>query len=120
MAGNNSQAKSATRLWRERKTLEAMVRIFCRWHHAHEEGLCPACGELLDYAIARLDRCPFGENKPTCARCPVHCYKPTVRDQIRQVMRSAGPWMILYHPWLTILHDLDEWLASSSGRYKSE
>ena len=54
-----------------------------------------------------LDRCPFGEEKTTCARCPVHCYKPAMRERVRAVMRYAGPRMLLRHPILALQHQLD-------------
>ncbi len=31
---------------------------------------------LNAYADKRLDKCVFGENKPACKQCPVHCYQP--------------------------------------------
>ncbi len=95
------------RIKRERKTVEAMIRLYCRDHHGGEDELCPECGELLNYALARLDRCPFQENKPTCAKCPVHCYKPDRREKVRAVMRYAGPRMLRRHPVLAVLHLID-------------
>jgi hypothetical protein len=92
---------------REKKTVSEMIRIYCRAHHGTSDDLCPQCTELFDYAMCRLDRCPFGADKPTCAKCPIHCYKPQMRDQIRDVMRYAGPRMLLRHPILAVLHKLD-------------
>ena len=66
--------------------------------------LCPQCQELLTYAHKRLERCKFGNDKPSCTRCPVHCYKPAMRQQIRQVMRYSGPRMLLHNPVLAIRH----------------
>lgn len=66
--------------------------------------LCPQCQALLDYAHKRLEHCKFGEDKPSCTRCPVHCYKPAMRQQIRQVMRYSGPRMLLHNPVLAIRH----------------
>ena len=66
--------------------------------------LCPQCQELLTYAHLRLERCKFGNDKPSCTRCPVHCYKPAMRQQIRQVMRYSGPRMLLHNPVLAIRH----------------
>lgn len=66
--------------------------------------LCPQCQALLDYAHKRLERCRFGEDKPSCTRCPVHCYKPAMREQIRQVMRYSGPRMLLHDPIMAIRH----------------
>jgi hypothetical protein len=51
--------------------------------------------------------CPLIEDKPTCASCPVHCYKPVMRERIRAVMRYAGPRMLRRHPVLAILHLLE-------------
>ncbi|MGB9688627.1 nitrous oxide-stimulated promoter family protein [Thermogutta sp.] len=101
-------ARRSRRIERERRTIEAMIRIFCRKKHG-QRTLCRECQELFAYAVCRLDKCPFGENKTTCARCPVHCYKPDMRERVRQVMRFSGPWMLLYHPYLTLRHYLDEW-----------
>ena len=86
-----------------------MVRIYCRDHHGKRDGLCPECASLLEYSTGRLDRCPYGDAKPTCAECPVHCYRPTSREQIRAVMRYAGPRMLLRHPILALRHRLDTW-----------
>jgi len=49
-----------------------------------------------------MSRCPFGPDKPTCAKCPIHCYKPQVRERVREVMRFAGPRMLLRHPVLAV------------------
>ena len=95
------------RLARERRTVEAMIRLYCHGKHGKSEGLCEDCAELLAYAEARLAACPYGEVKPTCVRCPVHCYKPAMREQIRAVMRYAGPRMLWHHPLLAVLHLLD-------------
>ena len=67
-------------------------------------SLCPQCQALLDYAHQRLEHCRFGEDKPSCTRCPVHCYKPAMREQIRQVMRYSGPRMLLHDPIMAIRH----------------
>ena len=60
--------------------------------------------ELLEYADSRLSKCRFGENKPTCRRCPVHCYRPEMRRQMQDVMRYAGPRMFFHHPIIAIRH----------------
>ncbi len=92
------------RMTREARTIEAMIRIYCRGQHGTQEGLCPECEALQDYAGLRLEKCPYQENKTTCAKCPVHCYRPAMREQIRAVMRYAGPRMLWRHPVLAILH----------------
>jgi len=95
-------------LARERLTMSKMVGIYCSAHHdGTEEALCDECSEFLDYAELRLEKCPYGDDKPTCANCPVHCYKPARKEQVRKIMRFAGPRMLLRHPVLAITHQLD-------------
>ena len=98
---------SNQRLAREFRTLEAMVRCYCRAHHERQASDCAECAALLEYAAVRLDRCHFGAEKPTCAKCPVHCYSPARREQVKVVMRYAGPRMLFLHPWLAMRHWLD-------------
>lgn len=95
------------RLKREAKTVAVMIRIYCRGQHGTRGGLCADCEALLTYAHERLARCRFGADKPTCANCPVHCYKPAMRERIRAVMRYAGPRMSYRHPILTLFHFWD-------------
>ena len=95
-----------SRIAREKRTMGAMLRLYCRKHHGGG-ALCGECSELLEYATCRLDRCPFGPQKTTCAKCPVHCYKPRYRERVKEVMRFSGPRMLLYHPILAVRHLLD-------------
>lgn len=97
------------RITREKRTVEVMMRIFCRDHRARSEGLCGRCTRLLDYAHRRLDTCPFQGAKPACNRCRVHCYSPCMRDRVKAVMRYAGPRMLARHPVLSLFHVLDKW-----------
>jgi predicted amidophosphoribosyltransferase len=89
---------------RERKTVEAMIGLYCQKHHAPQDLLCSECQDLLQYALERLARCPFQARKTTCAKCPVHCYRPELRERIREVMRYAGPRMLFRHPILALFH----------------
>jgi hypothetical protein len=108
-----SQRRATARLAREKRTLRAMMGIYCRAHHASPGSLCDECQSLYDYALGRLDRCPFGSEKTTCARCQVHCYKPAMREQIKAVMRYSGRRMLFRHPILALFHLLD---ARQPGR----
>lgn len=92
---------------RERRTLSAMVGIFCRERHGQPDGLCPECRALLEYALARLEKCPFGAEKPKCAACTVHCYRGDFRARVRAVMAYAGPRMLKEHPVLAVRHLVD-------------
>jgi hypothetical protein len=96
------------RIAREMKTVRAMIGIFCRDRHGTRKGdLCPDCAALREYALDRLGKCRYGEMKTPCRDCPIHCYKPDMREAIRQVMRHAGPRMMWEHPWLSVCHLLD-------------
>lgn len=92
-----------TRIEREKITVARMIALYCRKNEGNTE-LCPACRELLAYAHQRLDRCPFGNDKPACKKCTVHCYKPDMRQRMREVMRFAGPRLIFYHPVGALAH----------------
>ena len=81
-----------------------MIRIYCRAHHGAAKDLCGDCAGLLSYAEGRIEKCPFGTDKPVCNQCTVHCYQPEMRERVRAVMRYAGPRMIGRHPLLAIRH----------------
>ena len=85
----------------EYKTLQAMISLFCRHRHKSDNP-CTHCSELLEYAEQRLAKCPFGDNKPTCRVCHIHCYAPEKRKRIAEVMRFSGPRMILHHPIMAL------------------
>jgi hypothetical protein len=106
-AQKEQNGPAARRLAREWKTLSAMVRIYCRNHHHPADGLCADCRQFLDYAGVRLERCRFGPDKPTCAKCPVHCYQRERREQVRVIMRYAGPRILREHPVMSLRHWLD-------------
>jgi len=85
-----------------------MLGMYCRAHHgAKGAALCRQCAELHDYARRRLERCVFGDAKPTCANCTVHCYKASMRERVCVAMRWAGPRMPWRHPFMTVRHVLD-------------
>jgi hypothetical protein len=99
--------KREGRLHREKRTIRYLVGIYCRGHHRPGEALCVECRRLLEYAMERIERCPYRLRKPACTACPVHCYRSEPREEIRRVMRYAGPRMLLRHPVLALLHLLD-------------
>ena len=106
------------RLEREARTIEAMLALYCRHHHASapressaagssRRALCTDCAALEAYARKRLALCTYGAEKPTCVNCPIHCYGKRQREEVREVMRWSGPRMLLRHPWLAIAHLID-------------
>jgi hypothetical protein len=103
----NGQSLAGKRLARERQTIAAMIGCYCEGHHHVNTALCPDCRGLLDYAAVRLERCRFGVEKPVCVKCPVHCYQRARREQVKVVMRYAGPRMFWRHPILSLRHWVD-------------
>jgi hypothetical protein len=95
------------RIEREKQTIGRMIGLYQR--------RCPEARDdaehyqaLNAYADKRLDKCVFGDNKPACKQCPVHCYQPAKREEMKQIMRWAGPRMLWRHPILTLRHLLDD------------
>ncbi len=101
-------ASPSTRIRREMKTIQEMIRLYCRARHQKAPGLCDECELLQQYALKRLQKCPFQQNKTTCSNCAVHCYSAKMKSRIIEVMRFSGPRMLLHHPFLAVAHLLDE------------
>ncbi|KRF67064.1 hypothetical protein AO825_03615 [Pectobacterium brasiliense] len=83
-----------------------MIELYEK-HHP-ETGDNAQHKDLFSYAIKRLERCQFGEDKPACKHCPIHCYQPARREAIKAIMRWSGPRMLLRHPILAIRHLIDD------------
>jgi len=93
------------------KTLAMFTAVYCRAHHAGPRAplqcsepalaavplqkypVCSDCAAFLLYACERRLRCPLDE-KPACKHCPVHCYKPSHREKVREIMRFSGRALI--------------------------
>ena len=89
----------------EKDTINLMIKLYCKGKHQKAE-LCSECKEIVEYAHRKLENCKFGDEKPTCEKCSVHCYQKNQRQKIREVMRYAGPRMIWHYPLKAILHFL--------------
>lgn len=97
--------RTQPRLADEHETIEEMVKIFCHAkHNTRGDELCEDCRAFLDYAIKRLACCPYGNDKPVCGKCKIHCYKPAMRETTREIMAFAGPRLMFRHPVLSIKH----------------
>lgn len=96
---------------REKIIVQTMINMFCAANHKVEGTLCKECGELSAYAEKRLLSCLYGEIKPVCKDCPVHCYSPQRREQMRQVMQYSGPRMIYRKPFYATIHMIDNLLS---------
>ncbi len=96
-----------SRINREINTIDTMITMHCHDMHNTRDVLCNDCQALLEYARERLGKCPYQEQKPTCAKCPIHCYKPEMREKVREVMKYSGPRMVYRHPVQAIRHFVD-------------
>lgn len=107
MKAREKKSRKSSRVQRETSTVAVMIRQYCRITHGESKELCADCAELLHYAERRLAHCPFQEGKTTCGNCKIHCYKPSMRERIREVMRTIGPRMILTNPIMALRHAVD-------------
>lgn len=95
------------RIEKEKDTIKLMINLYCNKKHktkVDSEGLCDECKELLEYANKRLSLCKFGDDKGSCSRCKIHCYKKDMRERIKEVMKFSGPRLIIYDPFELIRH----------------
>lgn len=90
---------------KEKKLIPVMIRKYCHGNQGTKgEALCEECRALTEYALFRLEKCPFKVNKKFCSFCKIHCYKPDMRERIKIVMKWAGPRMIFTHPIFAFKH----------------
>ncbi len=103
------------------RLLATFVRVFCHAQHraaprepfslpaywpppgTRPVELCAECRKLLAHAVVMRTRCPL-DPKPACRKCPVHCYAPKYRAQMRQVMRYSGRALLLRGRLHYLLH----------------
>lgn len=97
--------RRAVSLERDRATLEAIGTIYCKAHHGRVAAsagtaLCPECAEVVQYAMARTERCP-SNHEGNCKDCAIHCYNGEMRAGVRAMMAYSAPRMLLRHPVMT-------------------
>ena len=92
-----------TKIEREKQTVRKMIELYCR-HHLKQDTMPDEYQHLAEFACRRLNHCKYGEQKTACKECPTHCYAPKEREQIRKIMRWAGPRMLFYSPIAAINH----------------
>ena len=98
----------------EIRLVDLMIDLYAAAHR-HEpsksnaeviDAAVPDIEALKAYTHKRIEQCRYRskQEKPFCNVCPVHCYKPEMRRQIRAVMRYSGPRMLFRHPVLSLQH----------------
>jgi len=89
-----AKQKNPEEIEKHLKLLKRFVDVYCAKHHGENRGdTCEECSELVDYARKRLENCPY-DPKPKCKDCPTHCYKPSMREKVKAVMRYSGMYFI--------------------------
>lgn len=97
------------RIDREKEVITLMIKLYCeKKHKSKRDELCAECVELLEYAHKRLTNCKFQNEKSTCSRCPIHCYKKDMRIKVKDVMRFSGPRILIYRPIEFLRHALNK------------
>ncbi len=108
---NNKEDKTA-KMKRDSEVLAEFINIYCMDLHKGLEmapvvsggmvgrclesanfSYCEECRKLLLHAVSKRVLYPF-DPKPSCKKCPTHCYGPGYRDMIREVMRYSGMRLI--------------------------
>jgi hypothetical protein len=103
------------------RTLMKFVALYCREHHNGEKvpfsfrnfnikeiekkdiPVCADCTRLLTYGLTMRLKCPH-DPKPMCKKCETQCYHGAYKNQIREVMKFSGMYLVkhgrldmLYH-----------------------
>lgn len=89
---------------KEKLLVSKMIMIYCKGKHKTKGILCKECKQLNDYAMQRIEKCPFMENKTSCSCCKIYCYKPQMQEKIKKVMRFSGIRIIFHNPIMAISH----------------
>ena len=88
---------------KEKEIVKFMIKYYCTRNHDEEE-ICKPCIDLINYAHKKLHNYPFKEEKTSCVKCKIHCYKEEKRKEIRKIMSYVGPRMIYLMPIQYIKH----------------
>lgn len=100
---------------KEKRLIPVMIAKYCRGNHGTKgKELCEQCRLLNEYALYRLEKCPFKVDKKFCSFCKIHCYRPDMRLQMKSVMKYSGPRMIFTHPLFAFSH------VAQTIRYKKQ
>ena len=66
-----------------------------------------------------IELASFQENKITCGRCRIHCYKPDMKEKVKTIMRYSGPRMLWHHPVLALHHAIDGFKSPDKAKASS-
>jgi hypothetical protein len=92
-----------SRLNTEKKVFRDMVVLYCKKNHTVNSP-CEECKKIIDYGFKKIEICPYGESKPFCSKCSIHCYEKNMQKKVKEIMRYSGPRIIFYHPIASLKH----------------
>ena len=104
----------SVRIDREKRTINAMIIIYCHSQHENKTGLCDECNKTLEYAFLKIEHCRHHSKKPVCNKCTIHCFSKEMREKIKIIMRFAGPKMIFKHPYLGLMRFVESMRSKTS------
>jgi hypothetical protein len=128
---------SDPRVVRDTRLLGDFSVIYCRGNHAERERkplasdgvilgvyrkapvVCEECAGLLRYAERRRALCPK-EPKPFCSYCDTHCYRPEMRESMREVMRYSGPRSVVHGHAIDSVRHLIEGRKAKAAAARAE
>lgn len=96
---------------KEKKLIPVMIKKYCKGKHKQErkaqgvkrDEVCAECRELNDYALFRLEKCPFKANKKFCSFCKIHCYKPDMQRKNKSGNEIFGTAYAVFSPRICFL-----------------
>ena len=111
---------SGKRISREKLTIKKMIDLY--------QAKCPQASAepehyeaLFVYAQKRLDKCVFGEEKPACKQCPVHCYQPAKREEMKQIiLEENGANLDSISGRKKIFKKIDAWMKVLADNVNAE
>ena len=93
------------RIDKEKEIITLMINLYCKKKHGSlNNEVCSGCRDLEEYAHKRLTYCKFGNEKSSCKKCAIHCYKKDMREKVKEVMKFSGPRILIYNPLEYIKH----------------
>ena len=106
METNIDYSSAEYKKWlKEKALIPVMIKKYCHGNHGTKgDEICEECRELTEYALFRLEKCPFKADKHFCSFCRIHCYKPDKQQQIKAVMKYSGPRMLTSNPIFAMSH----------------
>ena len=76
----------------EKLLVSEMIALYCRKnHHTAKGSLCPQCQALHDYALQRIERCPFMEPKPFAPPAKYTATSPKCVSRSAPLCAGAAP-----------------------------